>query len=357
MNPGSPQSLFRPIQLKGLSLPNRIAMAPMTRSFSPHGVPGADVAAYYRRRAEGGVGLIVTEGVYIPHLRAGFDPKVPRLYGETALAGWRDAVNEVHAAKGHIFAQLWHVGLQVAGGPAPAAGVEPVGTSMPISEIEAVITAYGEAAANAEAVGFDGIEIHGAHGYLIDQFFWEHTNHRSDFYGGSLVARTRFAADVVTEIRRRVRPNFPVAFRFSQFKVEDYSAQLAKTAAELDRLLAPLVEAGVDIFHASTRKFWEPAFASSALTLAGWTKKLTGLPTIAVGSVTLGTDVMTSFRTDDPAAATDIDALLDCMNRDEFDMIAIGRALIANPEWAHIIQTGDLSRLRPFARPMLATLT
>lgn len=356
MSSRSSHALFRPLQIKGVSLPNRIVMAPMTRSFSPHGIPGADVAAYYRKRAEGGVGLIVTEGVYIPHPRAGFDPKVPQLAGEAALAGWGNVVNEVHAANGHIFAQLWHVGMQVAGGPGPAEGIQPVGPSMPLAEIDIVIAAYGEAAANAQAVGFDGIEIHGAHGYLIDQFFWEHTNHRADFYGGSLVARTRFAAAIVAEIRRRVGRTFPVAFRFSQFKIEEYSAQLAKTPGELDRFLAPLVAAGVDVFHASTRRFWEPAFALSPLTLAGWTKKLTGLPTIAVGSVTLGTDVMTSFRTDDPAATSDIEALLDCMEREEFDMIAVGRALIANPSWARVVASGDLTQLQPFARPMLATL-
>src|SRR2546430_7136986 len=95
--------LFRPFKLKGLNLPNRIVMAPMTRSFSPGGVPGEDVAAYYRRRAEGGVGLIVTEGTYPPDHSAGFDPKVPHLYGEAALQGWTRVVDQVHAAGGHIF--------------------------------------------------------------------------------------------------------------------------------------------------------------------------------------------------------------------------------------------------------------
>jgi 2,4-dienoyl-CoA reductase-like NADH-dependent reductase (Old Yellow Enzyme family) len=329
----------------------------MTRSQSPGGIPGSDVAAYYRKRAEGGVGLIVTEGIYVPHPLAGFDPNVPQLAGEAALAGWRNVTQEVHAANGHIFAQLWHVGIQVAGGPAPPEGVQPAGPSMPLAEIETLITAYGEAAANAQSVGFDGIEVHGAHGYLIDQFFWEHTNHRTDYYGGSLVARTRFAASIVAEIRRRVGPGFPIGFRFSQFKIGDYAAQLAKTPGELDRFLAPLLAAGVDVLHASARKFWEPAFASGPLTLAGWTKKLTGLPTIAVGSDTLGTDMMTSFGTDDPCAATGIEALLDCMERDEFDMIAVGRSLIANADWARIVESGALDRLQPFARPLLATLT
>jgi 2,4-dienoyl-CoA reductase-like NADH-dependent reductase (Old Yellow Enzyme family) len=227
---------------------------------------------------------------------------------------------------------------------------------MPPSEIRAVIEAYGAAAANAQSVGFDGVEIHAAHGYLVDQFFWEKTNHRTDQYGGSVQARTRFGAEVVAEIRARVGPTFPIALRFSQFKMEDYDARLANTAGELDQFLAPLAAAGVDVFHASARRFWEAAFAGSSLTLAGWTRKLTGRSTIAVGSVSLGTDMMTSFGTDDPSGVNDIDRLLDCMERGEFDMIALGRALITNPEWPRIVQSGQPDRLQPFRRAALATL-
>ena len=332
-------------------------MAPMTRGYSPGGVPGDDVAAYYRRRAEGGVGLIVTEGTYPPHDAAGFDPKVPHIYGDAALAGWRRVVEGVHAAGGHIFSQLWHLGLQAGRAPASAEGVRLVGPSMTLAEARAVIEAYGAAAANAQSVGFDGVEIHAAHGYLIDQFFWEKTNSRTDQYGGSLVARTRFATDVVAEIRRRVGKAFPVALRFSQFKIEDYDARIVNTAAELERLLAPLVDAGVDVFHASARRFWEAAFPDSSLTLAGWTKRVTGKPTIAVGSVTLGTDMMTSFGTDEPSGLHGIDSLLDCMERGEFDLIAVGRALISNPEWPRIVQSGSPDRLQPFRRAALARLT
>src|ERR1017187_10337777 len=148
-------SLFTPFALGQLTLANRIVMAPMTRSFSPGGVPGPDVAAYYRRRAEGGVGLIITEGTYMPYAAAGFDPRVPRLYGDEALAGGRRVVNEGHDAGGKIFPQLWHVGM-VYGPPreSPAEGVRPVGPSglkkpgelagepMTQSDIDAVIEAY-----------------------------------------------------------------------------------------------------------------------------------------------------------------------------------------------------------------------
>jgi len=357
MTTRSPQVLFSPHQILGVRLRNRIVMAPMTRAFSPGGVPGEDVAAYYRRRAEGGVGLIITEGTYPPHAAAGFDPKVPHMYGEAALAGWRRVVEGVHAAGGRIFSQLWHLGMQASRGPVPLGDVHPVGPSMPLAEIRTVIEAYGAAAANAQSVGFDGVEIHAAHGYLIDQFFWDKTNHRTDHYGGSLEGRARFGADVVAEIRARVGKAFPVALRFSQFKIEDYDARLVNTAAELDRLLTPLTDAGVDVFHASARRFWEAAFTGSTLTLAGWTRKLTGKSTIAVGSVSLGTDMMTSFGTDDPSGMSEIDSLLDCMERGEFDMIALGRALIANPEWPLIVQSGHTDRLQPFRRAALATLT
>src|SRR5262245_27133308 len=105
--------LFRPFSIKQLTLPNRIVMAPMTRSQSPGGVPGENVAAYYRRRAEAGVGLIMTEGTWVPHPSAGFNPRVPRFYGEDALAGWKRVADEVHAAGGRLFPQLWHVGAWV----------------------------------------------------------------------------------------------------------------------------------------------------------------------------------------------------------------------------------------------------
>jgi 2,4-dienoyl-CoA reductase-like NADH-dependent reductase (Old Yellow Enzyme family) len=297
----------------------------------------------------------MTEGVYIPHASSGFDPNVPHMYGDAALDGWRNVTQAVHAEGGHIFAQLWHVGMQV-GDKLPPDGSTALGSAMSIEEIEAIVAAYGQAAENAKSVGFDGIEIHGAHGYLIDQFLWERTNRRTDKYGGTLIARTRFASDVIAEVRRRVGPGFPISLRFSQFKIENFEAHLAKTPADLDRLLAPLVASGIDVLHASARKFWEPAFHGSDLTLAGWTRKLTGLPTIAVGSVTLNADVMTTFRTTDRAAVTDMDILLDCMERDEFDMVAIGRALLANPDWARVVEAGQMANLHPFDRSILARL-
>ena len=356
----SAQTLFTPFSFKGLTLPNRIVMAPMTRSFSPDGIPGEDVAAYYRRRAEGGVGLIVTEGTYPPHPSAGFDPKVPHLYGDAALKGWRNVVDQVHAAGGHIFSQLWHLGLQVSSGPPPSEGQHPVGPSgefaMTQAEIDAAVQAYALAAKAAKEVGFDGVELHGAHGYLIDQFFWEKTNQRTDGYGGDLVARTRFAVEAIRETRRQVGPDYPVAIRFSQWKIGAFDAKLAKTPDELDRFLRPLVDAGVDLFHCSQRRFWDAEFEGSNLNLAGWTKKLTGKPTISVGSVTLDVDFTKSFGSPESAPVTGIDDLLERLERGEFDLIAVGRALIANPDFPVKAKAGALETLRPFDRGLLTSL-
>jgi len=358
----SAEALFRPFQLKGLTLQNRIVMAPMTRSHSPEGLPGPDVAAYYRRRAEGGVALIITEGTYVDHPVAGFDPNVPRFYGDQALAGWRRVADQVHAAGGMIFPQLWHVGMVVSPALELKPGMQPMGPeNMSQADIDAVIEAFAKGAQSAKELGFDGVELHGAHGYLIDQFFWDVTNHRTDRYGGDLVSRTRFAVEIIHEVRRRVGPDFPVVLRYSQWKLKDFEAKLARTPAELDRFLRPLVDAGVDAFHCSTRRFWEPEFPESDLNLAdlnlaGWTKKLTGKPSITVGSVTLNEDLMTSFGTTHTAAVTGLDNLLERLDRDEFDLVAIGRSLIVNPAWPGIIRRGALSELQPFNRSVLSEL-
>jgi 2,4-dienoyl-CoA reductase-like NADH-dependent reductase (Old Yellow Enzyme family) len=353
----STEALFRPFQLQGLALQNRIVMAPMTRSQSPEGVPGVDVAAYYRRRAEGGVALIITEGTLIDHPVAGFDPKVPHFYGEQALAGWRRVAEQVHAAGGRIFPQLWHVGMVVSPGQELKPGVKPIGPSgMTQADIDAVVEAFAKGAQSAKELGFDGVELHGAHGYLIDQFFWGATNARTDQYGGDPVSRTRFAAEIIGEVRRRVGPDFPVVLRYSQWKLQDFEAKLARSPEELDRFLQPLVDAGVDAFHCSTRRFWEPEFSHSDLNLAGWTKKLTGKPSITVGSVTLNEDLMMSFGAASTAGVTGIDNLLDRMDRNEFDLVAIGRSLIVNPGWPRIVRTGALNQLQPFNRSVLSEL-
>ncbi|MFF1357901.1 NADH:flavin oxidoreductase [Streptomyces sp. NPDC058297] len=362
--------LSRPVALNGLKVPNRIAMAPMTRMFSPNGIPGEDVRSYYSRRAAAGVGLIVTEGTYVGHTSAGESDRVPRFHGEEQLAGWAKVAEDVHAAGGTIVPQLWHIGMVRQQGKPPFAeapavgpsglrmdGTEGTGKAMTQADLDDVIGAFAQAAKDAERIGFDGVEVHGAHGYLLDQFLWAGTNRRTDAYGGDAVARTKFAAEIVAAIRGSVSPEFPVIFRYSQWKQEAYDARLAETPQELAAILAPLAEAGVDAFHASTRRYWSPEFDGSDLNLAGWTKKLTGKPTITVGSVGLDGDFIRAFA-GEGSAVKGIDDLLDRLERDEFDMVAIGRALLQDPDWAAKVLEGRFEELKPYdAAAALKTLS
>ncbi|MFE0961726.1 NADH:flavin oxidoreductase [Streptomyces fungicidicus] len=361
--------LSRPVSLNGLTVPNRIAMAPMTRMFSPGGVPGEDVVSYYSRRAAAGVGLIVTEGTYVGHESAGLSDRVPRFHGAEQLAGWAKVAEAVHAAGGTIVPQLWHIGMVRKEGQAPYPdapavgpsglrmdGGEGAGKAMTQGDIDDVVAAFAQAAADAERIGFDGVELHGAHGYLIDQFLWSGTNRRTDAYGGDPVARARFAAEIVAAVRAAVSPGFPVLFRYSQWKQDAYDARLARTPQELEAILAPLAAAGVDAFHASTRRYWLPEFEDSDLNLAGWTKKLTGRPAITVGSVGLNGEFLKAFQ-GEGAELGSLDNLLDRMERDEFDLVAVGRALLQDPQWAAKVLAGRFDELAPYDAASLQTLS
>ncbi|OXM13407.1 NADH:flavin oxidoreductase [Paenibacillus herberti] len=363
------EPLFRPFEGGKLKLANRIVMAPMTRSFSPGGVPGANVAQYYRRRAEHGVGLIITEGTVINHPAAAADRDVPHFYGEEALEGWAHVVREVHEAGGKIIPQIWHVGMSRSKEKFPESDVQPVGPSglsgagekvsepLSVEEIRGLINGYAQAAADAKRIGFDGVEIHGAHGYLIDQFFWDKTNKREDEYGGDLVGRTRFAVEVIEAVRQAVGPDFPIVFRFSQWKPEDYTAKLAQTPEELELFLAPLSAAGVDIFHSSTRRFWEPEFEGSSLNLAGWTQKITGKPAITVGSVGLDSEFTSLFTEGRGGQNASLEQLTERLEKGEFDLVAVGRALLTDAAWAEKIREARTEDLQPFTRESLGSLS
>lgn len=347
-------------------LTSRLVMAPMTRIFSPDGVPGENVAQYYRKRAENGIGLIITEGTAINHPAAVMSPDIPRFYGEDALNGWANVVNEVHEAGGKIIPQLWHVGAARRAGSEPNIDAPPVSPSgitlkgkhndkimaLTKEEVTEMIATYAEAAANAKRIGFDGIELHGAHGYLIDQFFWEVTNKRDDEYGGDLGERTKFAADIVRACRKEVGPNFPIVFRYSQWKGTDYQAKLANNSKELEQLLTPLVEAGVDIFHCSTRRIWEPEFKDEdpSLNLAGWTKRITKKPTIAVGSVGINRAYLSNQDNDHVTIQDNLKLIDEKIKAEEYDYVAVGRALLADPKWAVKLKNGELDQVTHYTK-------
>ncbi len=362
--------LFAPFSGGGLELANRIVMAPMTRWHSPGEVPGRDVAAYYRRRAANGVGLIVTEGTTIDHPVASYSQRVPAFHG-AALDGWRRVVGEVHEAGGKIVPQIWHVGamrnpkqdlpnphmpaVSPSGLHKPGGGV--AGQAMSHADIRDIADAFGRAAGQACSLGFDGVEIHGAHGYILDQFLWAPLNLRDDDYGGGPVERTRFAVAVIEAVRREVGDGFPLILRVSQWKQQDYSAKLAQDPDGLAAILAPLTAAGVDIYHCSQRRYWETEFEGSPLNLAGWVKRLTGRPTITVGSVGLSAPLSTTDIGEAAGADDDLGPLVGALARGDYDLVAVGRALLADPAWAEKVRTGRFASLRRFDRGALETLS
>jgi len=360
------EPLFESFTLRSLTVPNRFVMSPMTREHSPHGVPGDDVAAYYARRAAGGVGLILTEGTGIDHPYAVDTDWIPVMHGEAAVAGWRRVTNAVHAVGGKIVPQLWHQGV-LYGASARARrdhpGLRPSGlwgtpgvfsspaeyvqravpptSPMTESQIADVIAAYARSARHAMDAGFDGIAIHGAHGYLIDTFFWSDTNRRTDRYGGNALARARFGGEVVQAIRAAIGDAPPILFRFSQHKQQDYRARFAETPDELGIMLGVLADAGVDLFDASSRRFDSAVFEGSDLTLSGWARKLTGKPSMTVGGVGLNNLLQDTLKNRGETQAIDnLDRVLQLFERGMFDLVAVGRALLNDPSWTQKARSG-----------------
>jgi len=373
------RSLFTPLTVGNLTLKNRIVMSPMTRQFSPGGIPTQEVAAYYRRRAEGGAGLIVTEGTGIEDDAALDGPSIPVLYGDAALAGWKHVVDEVHAAGGRIFPQLWHQGVlrdarksthPDVPGRRPSGLWGPVGhhslpqdyidtvlaptRPMTDEEIVDVIEAFARAAKNAVSVGFDGIALHGGHGYLIDSFLWHETNRRTDRWGGTPEKRAEFAAVLVRAIRREIGAGVPIMFRFSQHKQQDYWAKLGQTPEELGVLLNIVADAGVDILDASIRGFDTPAFEGSDLNLAGWAKKLTGKLSSTVGGIGLSNRLEQMFAGEETKALDNLDRVLERFDNGEFDLILVGRGMLGDAAWSNRVRDGQ--PMAPFDKAALGRL-
>jgi N-ethylmaleimide reductase len=218
--------LYEPLDLGGLRLSNRVFMAPLTRNRAlPDGAPGPWAETYYRQRAS--AGLIVTEATQISPTGKGYI-NTPGIYAPEHVAGWRKIVDAVHGVGGHIFLQLWHVGrishtslqpdqqapvapsaVQARAKTVTEAGFVDVSPprALTLEEIKGVIEDYGRAAASAKAAGFDGVEIHAANGYLIDQFLQSGSNHRTDDYGGPPANRIRFLREVVQTVLAHWAPS------------------------------------------------------------------------------------------------------------------------------------------------------
>ena len=356
--------LFTPFRLGHLELANRFVMPAMQRGMCDQGRPKPELAQYYARRAEGGVPLIIGESSAIDHPSATAQPNSSWLTPATADA-WARCVGAVRNAGGHMLLQLWHEGAVRNDGNAlsPSGRVHPGkanGRAMTLEEMKAIGEGFVRSACVARDIGASGIEVHCAHGYLLDQFLWHGSNVREDGYGGPDIAdRVRFPAEIVSAIRHECGPHFLISLRFSQWKEVDYGAKVAANPDELERMVTILREAGVDVLHCSTRRFWEPEWAGDGKNLAGWVKALSGLPTITVGSVGLDTDVMTTFmeaRDPSPRVAEAVADLETRMAAGEFDLVAVGRALIGDPDFVEKLANRDHGAIRLFTRADLGAL-
>jgi 2,4-dienoyl-CoA reductase-like NADH-dependent reductase (Old Yellow Enzyme family) len=290
---------------------------------------------------------------------------VPRLDSADAREGWKKVVAGIKDNNGAVIAQLWHCGgfRKLGMQPNPevpgytASGlVKPgkkVAHEMTTDDIKETIDAYASDAKICQDLGFDGVEIHGAHGYLIDNFFWGETNIREDLYGGSIEKRSQFVSDIVKAVRENVDDEFIVGLRFSQWKQHDFDAKLAQTPDDLKKVLLPPVEAGLDYLHSSMRRFWESEFDSSEENLAYWTKKISNIPTVGVGSVGLDSDFIDMTA---PANPTSIDRAIEDISTGKYDLIAVGRALLSDYEWVLKMKEGRLSDIIPYTKEALLKL-
>ena len=340
---------FQPLRLTdALTLKNRIVVAPCTRNCAEPGlVPTAGAADYYAARAA--AGLIVTEATLIARDCQGYRD-TPGIYSDAQIRGWRRITDRVHAAGGVIFSQLWHVGRLA---HPYYTGVPPMGPSavptegichqvrgvalsyMPMraldaSEIRRLVATYAEAAENAMAAGFDGIELHGGNGYLIDQFLRRITNRRSDRYGGSIEDRARFALEVVDAVAARIGAG-RIAIRLSPaayFGLMEHTPGDEDTLIHLLRGLNDRQLAYVHLaLHDDRTEYAYLEGRASAFLRRHYQGTLIGNG---------------GYAPADAAAAID---------RGEFDLAAFGRLFIANPDFVERLRTGD--ELRSYERALL----
>lgn len=336
-------ALFSPTRIGQLDLPNRFAVAPMTRvSASEHGQATEQMARYYRRFAEGGFGLVITEGIYTDQAWSQGYLFQPGLSSAEQARSWRPVVDAVHAAGGKIFAQLMHAGALAQGNrfrcdPAGPSSVQPRGEQMQLyrgsgvyavpremtqGDIAGAIAGFAQAAQRAAEAGFDGIEIHGANGYLLDQFLTDYTNRRGDEWGGATGNRVRLHMRVIDAVRKAVGADLPVGVRISQAKVNDYLHKWAGGEDDARIVFGAVAAAGASFIHVTEFEAWKPAFGNNGPSLAQLARQFApGLPLIANGSLHEGGRA---------AQLLDTGA----------DIIAIGRGALSNPALPSLLAKG-----------------
>ncbi|HTY94065.1 MAG TPA: hypothetical protein VMC02_09265 [Steroidobacteraceae bacterium] len=360
--------LFTPFRVGTLNLRNRFVMPGMQRGFISDGAPTPKMVEYLRRCAAGGVGLIISESTSPDHPSAYWQPIMGRLEAGT-LAAWRPVVEAVHGQGAGFLLQLWHPGAMrkvAAGHPlashpawSPSGVIQagrPHGQAMTRQDLQDLKHAYVRAAEQAGLLGADGVEVHAAHGYLLDQFLWAQTNQRDDEYGGgSLAERARYPAEIVAAIRAAVGPQFVISFRFSQFKEVDYGAAVADSPEDLRSMLELLRAAGVDLFNVSSRRFHKAEWPDSVhpqFTIAEWVKSMTDAAVMTCGSVGLNVEMFANlFDDEEPSELTlerDLRFLADRVRRGSLDLVGVGRMHIANNDFVNKVREGRYGELELF---------
>jgi len=322
------------------TLKNRLAVAPMSRvSANEDGTTGELMKEYYQSFAQGGFGLIITEGLYTDkHYSQGYKFQ-PGLTDTAQVNSWQEITSTVHKSGGVIFAQLMHAGAlsqynkYTGHGVGPSA-VKPLGKEMTFyygegeystpkvmnkEDIDNVIKGFVSAAKLAKRAGFDGVEIHGANGYLLDQFITVYTNERIDEYGGSLVNRLRIYEEIITSVRAAVGDDFVIGIRFSQSKVNDTAYKWPEKEEDAKYTFESAKKFGVDYIHTTEFIAKEPAF-EEGLSLAELAKKYGEVPVIANGGVN-----------------NESDANL-LINANQADIISLGKIALANQNWPNLVQ-------------------
>lgn len=342
MNTASPQAaaaedpLFTPVKIGGVALENRAALAPMTRiSATEDGSVTDRNARYYAGFARGGFGLIISEGIYTDTEHSQGYLHQPGLATTAQEASWRPVVEAVHGESSAIFAQLMHAGAQSQGnrfrqetvGPSAVAprgeqlafyrGEGPFPTPRPLAEVEIAGIRRGFAASARRAVsaGFDGVELHGANGYLIDQFLTDYLNQREDDYGGGIANRVRLAAEICDEVLQEVGSEIAVGIRISQSKVSDPRHRWAGGTEDAELIFGTLARTGLHFVHTTEYRATGPAFDQGPVTLAELAKQHSGLPVIANGQL------------EDPRTARFL------LSSGAADLVAIGKAALAQHDW------------------------
>ncbi|WP_253393981.1 tRNA-dihydrouridine synthase [Methylorubrum extorquens] len=333
--------LFTATDITGLMLRNRLAVAPMTRvSASEDGTATETMARYYERFARGGFGLLVTEGIYTDQAFAQGYLRQPGITNEAQSEAWRPVVDAAHRHGARIFAQLMHAGaisqgnrfLDTTVGPSAVQpkghqmefyygkGAYPMPAAMTEEQIADAIEGFATSAARAVAAGFDGIEIHGANGYLIDQFLTDYANRRDDRWGGDMRRRTMLVRAVFDAVRATVPAGVPVGVRISQGKVNDFGHKWAGREQDAEAIFGTLAEAGASYLHVTEHKVWEPAFE-------GGRDSLVALACRYAPHVTL----IANGGVQDVARAQEVMAA-------GADIVALGKAALANPDFPNRVR-------------------